>query len=814
MAELKILVPESTTNYILNPALRYDTTGWNAFSATITRTLDYARFGIASLKVVTNGALLREGTYYRVNALRTVSTPVTVSVYVIGEGKVRIRLIEYPTGGEWYSKRVVLRPNKWTRIEVSGITKGFNDVRLYVETDEGSPKARTFYVDGAQMEPKAYSTTYADGNQEGCKWNVVDHNSISTRLGDTRAGGKWLKLIGPDREEEDLYMTLIGGLGMPPISVNTQSFALLPGASFQNNKVQVRPITLTFHAKNKSSLIGCAASLEKLHRLRQTLLDIVKPDLTAGGEAFLIEYQNGDFPIRFAARYEGGLEGEWDIRNQWQNSFPLRVLSMSPMLVEDDQQVSSIGFRDNTTINYVMQRNNGIWSGMNFGFNGQVLDMAVGTRGEIIAVGSFILANNSASAISPTIFANRIAWWDGEKWNQYSTGANGTIRSVDVAPNGYIYVTGDFTSIGGVSANRAAYWNGSAWNAMGSGLNSTGYTVRVSPDGSVYFGGAFTTVNGVGTYYIAKWNGGWVRIGAAFGLNATVYTIEVNQDGSQVYVGGAFTDEQGNPANYLLQYVGYYDPTTNEFGDLGTGFNATVYKLHFTNSGFLYAAGEFTESSDTEIVFLYTAYFNGTAWFAYGVGGDNFIRDLDSDSLGNIVLGGDFSRIGSDSTRYAALWNNSNFVSMDVQVDNPCYAVLYGNNGNIYLAPNGTTARWARQTTVDNRGTAEASPIIYIKGPATLRWIENQTSKRRVYADVTIQNTEEIFIDFAKGTIKSNIRGNLLWAMSQGSDFRAFTLLPGRNTISAMMLDDVGALMQISYVPTHWSADATGKRIV
>ena len=85
---LRILSPEGTTNYILNPSARYDTTGWAAIGSTLTRVLTYARFGIASFKVVTNGAALYEGISYRVNALAGISDPITVSVYVRGSGHI------------------------------------------------------------------------------------------------------------------------------------------------------------------------------------------------------------------------------------------------------------------------------------------------------------------------------------------------------------------------------------------------------------------------------------------------------------------------------------------------------------------------------------------------------------------------------------------------------------------------------------------------------------------------------------------------------------------------------------------------------
>jgi hypothetical protein len=207
---------------------------------------------------------------------------------------------------------------------------------------------------------------------------------------------------------------------------------------------------------------------------------------------------------------------------------------------------------------------------------------------------------------------------------------------------------------------------------------------------------------------------------------------------------------------------------------------------------------------------LRIAVWNGAGWSELGVGGNQTIRDLDVDDFGNIVVAGDFSRIGSVDSQNVAFWNGSDFISPGVQVDGNCYAALFGNSNDVYIAPNATTARWARQTTVNNIGSAECNPVIYIKGSGTLRWIENQTTKKRIYADLEIKENEEVTFDFGRGTVTSNTRGNLLSFIGSGSDLRAWTLNPGLNIISAMILDDVGAIMQVAYTPTHWSADVTG----
>lgn len=816
-ARLRMLVPEGTTNYIDNPAARYAVTGATANGATLTRSLEEARFGVASFKVVTNGAALREGLYYRVNSLRGIGDILTVSAYVRGPalGSVRIRLIDNPAGKEWKSESMALLAERWQRMEVTGRCSASDDVRLYVETDGDLPQAIIFYVDGLQMERQEEATTYCDGDQPGCRWSLYEHGSHSIRDPYTREGGRWVEIAGPSCEAQDLYMTVIGGMGAAPIQNQTQPYADAPGDYFQNTKVLSRPLTLSFHAKRKyHPRTNKLPSLSKLHALRQQLFDVVKPDRTAGVQSFLLEYSDpagngasGSIPLYMRARYDGGMEGEWDVRNQFVNSFPMRLLATSPFFTEDDQEVEALDFRNTQTINYALQRVDGEWSDMNGGFDGQVLAFAKGTRGEIIAVGSFSLANHKAGAIDQDIFVNNIAWWDGEKWNQYGVGANDTVRGVAVGPNGWIYFVGDFTSIGGVAANRAAYMDtGGVFHAMGAGLNASGYSVAVGPDNRAYIGGAFTSP----AYYVVSFlDGVYSYLGANQGMNGAVYSISVNQDGNQVALGGAFTDEHGDPGILELNYAAMYYPSFVQFDEMGSGFNAPVLKLLFTPSGRLYAVGEFTQSNDGALTLLYIAYWNGAAWFAVGIGGDNTVRDLDVSRLGAIVLGGDFERMGAEDTLYAALWNLSAYVNLDVVVTAPVYAVAYDSRENIFLAPNGTTAEFAAITTVNNIGSAETNPKVYITGPCTLRWIENQTTQKRVYIDLDVSEDEEITVDFSQGTVESNTRGNLAYTINPGSDLRAWTLIPGDNKVAVLMVEDVAATAHISYVPRHWSADAT-----
>lgn len=823
-ASLRVLVPESTTNYVTNPTIRNDTTGWFAVGSTMTRTLDRARFGIASLKLVTNGTALNEGAYFRVSELSGIQDFVTVSIYVRGAGYVRIRLNEQ-LGGQWVSQPKMLTGTRWTRLEVTGRCTGKNDVRLYVETADNIPKAVTFYADGAMMELKPYATTYVDGDQPGCRWNVVAHSTISTRDPYTRQGGRWVALAGPCREDDDIYVTAVGGMGMPSISNNVQSFAQAPGSYFQNSKIKDRVITLTFNVKKKDTRITPNPSLNRLHELRQQLIDIFKPDKVRGDEEFVLEYTDGQYPIYIAVRYEAGLEGSWDIRNQWINTFPVRFLACSPMFWEDDQEVASLAFLDNFHSRYVTggaAKINGNWNNLNYGLNNRITSYAFGKNGEVYAGGQFTVANYSTTlAIDPLIPALRIAVWNGTKWSALGLGADDTIEDVAVSPTGYVYVCGAFLNIGGVAANRIAYWNPntSTWNAMGSGLNGSPSTLAIAPNGDVYCGGAFTTAGGITAYRLARWDGlSWHSCGALLGLDGTVLDIEISPDGSTVYICGNFTTEQGGVASVLLR-VAKYDVATNIFSALGSGFGNTCHSLALSQlSGILYVAGEFTTSGSSTINRI--AKWNGSVWVALGTGMNGIVYDIDIDENENIIASGKFTTAGGVSCYRLAYWNGSVWVNQDVYISkagspDPDYqAVKFHPNGDLYI---GGQSFWyalsysSAYNLITNAGSSEVSPSVYIKGPGTLRWLENQTTGKRMYMNLSILNNEEVTIDFGQAKIYSSIRGDLSYSVLPGSDFKSWKLAPGENKIAAFMIDDVGGIMQIRYTPQHHSTDATAR---
>lgn len=834
---LRVLVPQSTTNYVKNSSPRYDTSGWNTVGSTLTRSLDRSRFSVASLKIVTAGAALHEGTFYRVSDLTGVPGTITASMYMRGAGKVRIRLIENPAGQEWASLPKTLNDDRWTRFEVSGNIGGSNDVRLYVETSDNSAIAVTFYADGAQMEFQAAATTYCDGEQPGCRWSGISFSSVSTRDAASRAGGRWVALAGPCRPNNDIYVTLLDGFGMEAIQSETQPWSNASGSFYQRSKAVDRVLQLAFTVKHENLTPDGSLPLGPLHELREQLIDIIKPDLTAGDEPFIIEYfddVSSDKPLYLRAHYESGLDGSWDVRNQFVNSFSLRLLSVDPFWYEDDQeaqqfsvkQTYSSGASSYTLIGLINKQWKPIVSENGAHPGNNILAVARGPDGTIYVGGSF-----SASAGN---FDSRIAKWDGKNYLPLGPSGitGGSVTGMAFGPDGYLYIVGDFTTAGGVAVGGIAKYNPATdtYSAVGTGV-APGVVIDcvcVAPNGQVYVGGAFAAIGGISAYGIARWDGTqWRTVGANSGVqdgaggNGRVFTIINAGDGVTLYMGGRFVADKGATVTY--NGVAQIDTNTNLISQMGYGVTVNTTTLRINSlvvgkDGIVYAGGCFSAegSPGTAVLRNVAKWSGGNRWFPVGAGlGDGTtattVTGLGINASNELYAVGTFSASGSTPITNAALLSSDVWKPLELsgfssaQILN---SLLMLPNGDLYFAGSGQTVDTPKENILNNIGTSIAYPLLYIKNTGVLKYIQNRISNQALYLNCPVYSGEEIFVDFAKGKIWSTVRGDLSYTILPGSEIRSIYLLPGINSIGVLMLNDVGGVVQVRYVPQHHSADA------
>lgn len=790
-----------------------------------TRSLDRARFGTASGKVVTYGALLNEGVYYKVSWLNGVNDVLTASIYARGGGKIRIRLADATTGSNFISKSVSLNDERWTRLEVTGRCSGGNDVRLWVESDNPVAMAQTFYIDGAQIERKSAATSYCDGDQDGCRWNVVANATISTRTADTREGGRWVPLAGPCRPNNDLYVTTLGGFGMPPIVNNIQSWANAPGSFFQNEKIQNRVVTFSFHVKKESFRTGGSApSILALHELRQQLINLFKSDVTLNSQAFLFEYSDSetDKKLYIRMRYEAGLEGEWDIRNRWFNSFPVRMIAVDPLWSEDSQDVMPLVIKDTYSgvLSQEWVRIDGQW---------QRITESSGASTGALYVGAIVEGNDGAIYISeiitPFTLAGRMVKWDGSSLTNIGTFDAG-VFALAVAPDGTIYAGGGFTTIGGVAAARIAKYTPSTgvWSVLGSGLNGDCYSVCVAPNGQVYVCGQFTTAGGVSCLRVARWDGvQWRTVGATSGVNGTItYSLINAGDGKTIYMGGDFTASNGGSVTY--NRVASIDTETNLISQMGYGIgDNNVLAMAVGLDGTVYAGGNFlTSAAPSADPLLHIAKWSGgQIWEPLGdglekqSGSASQVSELAIGLNGEIFAGGTFDASGEKELTVLSKWFGGNWLPLEfpsaiLTRNASINEILQTENGNLYVGGffDETNYEFPKTNTITNNGTASCWPILTVTGAGTLHYISNVKTEQEIFLNLDVFSGETVTIDFARGKIESDTRGDLTYTLLSGSEIRSIYLLPGENTISVLMNNDVGASMQLRWEPLDWSADS------
>jgi len=787
----KIVVPEATTNLGVNPSLETNSTRWSAVGsgASIVRNNTQARFGRYSLAVTTGTSALGGAYYYTAGAGISVSatTSYTVSVYIYNPSD-DARLAVWNNSSVELGNLQILASSQWKRVEKT-ITTGTSTTIHVRITNDNSAVTQLLYVDGLQVEQKTTATTYCDGDQEGCSWDGVFHGSTSQREA-FGLGGAIKTFSSVHASLTDLDFT---GMGMPPVVVNQQPFARIPGSVYEDTQVRGRVANLMIQ-------VGGSATLNNWSDVRQALLDVVKLDRVSSPIPFRLQYTASTNTSYADFLYEGGLEG--GDRMGFTETVGLRLFAPDPYWYEDRQQVAVLDHVQDVTWNRVIRRKDGEWGfPTGTGANDYIRAVTASPTGTIYLGGIF----TNFAGVSNTA---RIAALVNDSITALGAGVdNGEVRSIAVAPDETVYVAGSFTTVdGGTSANRVASYSSNAWSALGTGLNGTARAVVVGLNGIVYVGGEFTSP----ATRLAKWNGSvWSAVGT--GANNTVRALAIAPDGN-LFLGGSFTNFNGTTTNRIAKWN--VSANTSHAVGGNSQFNNPVEALEFSPDGKLYAGGQFTTASGNTVNRI--AVWGGSDWLPMESGVNDIVYSLDwiDDRL---WLGGAYTATtaGLDMSN-VGIWNGSTFVKTDIDLPptgfagNPIVLGIGSLGKTVYLGHYGTgAAEAADKTTVSNVGSASAYPIATFVGPGTLVWLENHTSGDVLYFDLEAQSGEEIEIDFRpqKKSIKSNWRGFALQPR-RGSDFGTFKLLPGSNEIVAYVTGgDGNTLLHFRWQVTHWSND-------
>ncbi|MEM7393801.1 MAG: two-component regulator propeller domain-containing protein, partial [Verrucomicrobiota bacterium] len=178
---------------------------------------------------------------------------------------------------------------------------------------------------------------------------------------------------------------------------------------------------------------------------------------------------------------------------------------------------------------------------------------------------------------------------------------------------------GDYVYLGGAIFNSAdARWRyirrfnlkTRSWEAVGEGLNGRVRALAVMPDGTVLAGGAF---NGG----VARWDGArWAILGG--GVNGMVRSLHVGASGN-IHVGGDMSMAGSSPCSMVATWTGESWDTLAG-GLAGGGTVNGVWSLCEDEVGRLVVAGDFDIAAEGGTRLNKVAFYDGEAWHAFGSG--------------------------------------------------------------------------------------------------------------------------------------------------------------------------------------------------
>lgn len=294
--------------------------------------------------------------------------------------------------------------------------------------------------------------------------------------------------------------------------------------------------------------------------------------------------------------------------------------------------------------------------------NDTVFGLAALPSGLVLIGGDFTTINGGI----PRSGLARLNPVTGALDGSYTATANGSVRTLNVQPDGKVVIAGFFSSVNGTTRNRVArlHADGTLDTGFNPNANDLAFA-HLQPDGKVLLGGFFTTLQPNGApspttrNYVARVNADG-SLDAAFNPNAGfyVYHATVQPDG-RILLGGAFTTLQPNGAP---------SPTTrrhaarlNADGSIDPSFvdpniNDNVIGLAVQPDGRVLICGSFTSVGGQPRNYIARLNSDGTLDTSFNPNASARVDSLGLQVDGRIIVTGDFTTIGGGSrTRLARL---------------------------------------------------------------------------------------------------------------------------------------------------------------
>ena len=339
------------------------------------------------------------------------------------------------------------------------------------------------------------------------------------------------------------------------------------------------------------------------------------------------------------------------------------------------------------------------------GANSSVETIAIQSDGKTIIGGGFSTYNGTARGKIARLNA------DGTLYGTFDlgTGANGTVHTTIIQTDGKIIIGGEFTSYNGTAINRIARLNADGtldtYFNTGTGANGTVNTAAIQSDGKIIIGGEFTSYNGIARNHIARLNTDGTLDGTfdqGTGASDYVNTTAIQSDG-KIIIGGGFLYYNGTAINRIARLNA--DGTIDGTFDPGTGASGNVNTTAIQSDGKIIIGGSFSSYNETARNRIARLNADGTldGTFDLGTGASSYVLTINTQSDGDIIIGGNFTTYNGTTINRIARLNadgtldtsfdpgtgaNDNVFTTAIQSDGKI--IIVGS----YLSYNGTTRNY------------------------------------------------------------------------------------------------------------------------
>ena len=299
--------------------------------------------------------------------------------------------------------------------------------------------------------------------------------------------------------------------------------------------------------------------------------------------------------------------------------------------------------------------NPGASSGIGSG-GGSVIAAVVQPDQKIVVIGSFV-SLGGITGTSPRTRIGRLLV-DGSAEPEFKPGADATVQTLAVQPDGKIVVGGLFTNLGGILGTTARHYigrlnpDGSVDMAFNPGANGWVTALAVQPDGYILVGGQFTMIGGGGTgntprNRIARLDPtGAVDMTFDPGANGIVHEIVVLPDGKILVAGDFQTIGGGGTGTNTRSYLARLNANGSFDATFDAGVSGFVRGIAVQADGKILLGGNFLALHAVTRYFIGRVNADGALDSGFNPGADNQITAFVVQPDGNIIAGGDFTMIG------------------------------------------------------------------------------------------------------------------------------------------------------------------------